>query len=183
MITSWSWQWLWPSLYKSNINDICFRKFRGWFCSFSSHSPIPLTEWTDHVNIYLMTKPHWLTGHGNQRLMKQSGREFSSINMRNQCIAGIEHKCGDSQFWYGLMNIKQLFTIIVKKCGEWTKTRFWEDWWTGDRPLNQSYPRLYSIGFGKGISVADSFDRGWGGFQFRRMLCGDTLNLWYTGTV
>jgi hypothetical protein len=63
-----------------------------------------------------MTNPHWLTGHGNRRLMKQSGREFSSINIWNQCIAGIEHKRGDSLFWYGLMNIiKQLFTIIIKE--------------------------------------------------------------------
>lgn len=52
----------------------------------------------------------------------------------------------DSQFWTGLMEIKDhlfesgRFLVQSRK-----QTRFWEDWWIGHKPLMQQYPTLYNI--------------------------------------
>ena len=66
--------------------------------------------------------------------------------VKNECISGIRPKPGDSQFWSGIMGVKNVFYKYCKKMvGDGRNTRFWEDWWVDDKPLRIRYPRLYNI--------------------------------------
>lgn len=56
--------------------------------------------------------------------------------------------------------------------------RFWEEWWIGDKPLKTDLPRLYHACFDKTKSVAEILCRGLDQVQFRRMVYGDSLDLW-----
>lgn len=86
---------------------------------------------------------------------------------------------GDSHFWTSLLGVKDLFYQHCKKMiGDGKNTRFWEDWWVGDKPLKFSYPRLYLLSFDHNISVANAVAKGWERFSFRRTLLGESLELW-----
>ena len=64
-------------------------------------------------------------------------------NAHKKCFSTVRHKPRDSQFWYGILRIKNTFyKYCRKKVGNGENTRFWEDWWVDDKPLNMSYPRL-----------------------------------------
>ena len=56
-------------------------------------------------------------------------------------------------------------------------TRFWEDWWVGDKPLKDACPSLYFIRNDHGISVCDAIDKGWHSFSFRRSLYAESKEL------
>jgi hypothetical protein len=61
----------------------------------------------------------------------------------------------------------------ITKNGE--KTLFWTDKWVNDSPLAVQFPRLYLLTFQKDITVKTTTSEGWGVFQFRRLLYGETL--------
>jgi hypothetical protein len=47
-----------------------------------------------------------------------------------------------------------------------------------DSPLAVQFPRLYLLTFQKDITVKTAKNEGWGVFQFRRLLYGETLQHW-----
>ena len=66
--------------------------------------------------------------------------------LQNKTLSQVTKQPADSQFWSGLMNVKDYFWArgnFEVKNGE--KVRFWEDCWIGQKPLMQQYPELYNI--------------------------------------
>jgi hypothetical protein len=56
--------------------------------------------------------------------------------MSSKYIGQVQHKPGDSQFWAGLMNVKELFLGFGGfKVNNGENTRFWEDVWIRNNPL------------------------------------------------
>jgi hypothetical protein len=99
--------------------------------------------------------------------------------LQNQVLANAEVGHGCSHFWHGLMSVNPIFQQhcerIIKK-GE--KTLFWTDKWVNNSPLAVQFPRLYLLTFQKDTIVKAAKNEGWGAFQFRRMLYGETLQQW-----
>ena len=44
------------------------------------------------------------------------------------------------------------------KHGNGGTIKFWEDYWVGDRPLKESFPRLYSVSDSKEMAVSEMGD-------------------------
>ena len=87
----------------------------------------------------------------------------------------VQAKPNDSPFWKGLMGVKyEFFARVFFLNGDGQLTRFWEDTWLGDTPLQSQYPSLYNIFQRKNVSVhkvlsnAPPLNSG-----FRRALIGD----------
>ena len=90
-----------------------------------------------------------------------------------------QEKNGDSQFWGGLLDIKDLFYRHARHIlGDVSNTRFWEYICIDEKAFTDEYPRLYYLSFDHNITVAVCISKGWAGFRFRRTLYGDTLVLW-----
>jgi hypothetical protein len=68
--------------------------------------------------------------------------------------------------------------IVKKKIGNGTNTRFCEDQWVSDTPLNLAYPRPNNLRFYKNTTVVEIFHKRWDNARFRRTLWQDTLQLW-----
>ena len=61
-------------------------------------------------------------------------------------LAQVTKQPGDSEFWSGLMAIKDHFFARGKfQVQDGNQIRFWEDWWVGQASLMQQYPTLYNI--------------------------------------
>jgi hypothetical protein len=85
----------------------------------------------------------------------------------------------DSQFWKGLMRVKEeFFSRGFFKIGDGLSTRFWEDVWLGDAPLAQQYPSLFNIAQRKNVLVADVLLHNPLNIAFRRNLHGHTWDRW-----
>jgi hypothetical protein len=100
--------------------------------------------------------------------------------MQDKTIGQIKRKSGDSQFWAGLMNVKELFLsfgTFQLKSG--TNIRFWKDIWIGNRSLNEQFPQLYRIVRHKHGSVANVFRWVPLNISFRRSLRGDNVQAWH----
>ena len=66
--------------------------------------------------------------------------------LHSKTLAQVDVNPTDSPFWKGLMRIKQeFFDRGFFKVGNGLSTRFWEDTWLGDSPLQSQYPSLYNI--------------------------------------
>lgn len=53
---------------------------------------------------------------------------------------------GGSQFWHSIHKIKEHFKLgAMFHLGDGTAVLFWHDWWTGDDPLKDRFPRLFDI--------------------------------------
>ena len=75
--------------------------------------------------------------------------------VKGRCISGIRRKPGDSQFWSGVLSVKNIFYKYCKKyIGNGENTRFWEDWWVDDKPLKDRCPRIYNLCREKNVIVA-----------------------------
>jgi hypothetical protein len=67
-------------------------------------------------------------------------------NLGNKTLTQVNRKPRDSQFWIGLMNIKDQFLSMGNfKLQDGKQIRFWEDKWLGDNTLKEQYPNLYNI--------------------------------------
>ena len=54
----------------------------------------------------------------------------------SKTLTQVEKKSGDSQFWLGLMSVKQYFLkSMMFKVQNGKQTRFWEDKWMGNSAL------------------------------------------------
>lgn len=45
--------------------------------------------------------------------------------------------------------------------GDGANTRLWEDWWVDEKPLKDSYVRLYNLSFAHEIAVVEAFNKDW----------------------
>ena len=66
--------------------------------------------------------------------------------LSSKSLPQVQAKPNDSDFWRGLMKIKE----EVLACGSFQikdgkQTRFWEDTWVGQRPFKEQYPSIYNI--------------------------------------
>jgi hypothetical protein len=78
--------------------------------------------------------------------------------MGNKSLTQVQRKSGDSQFWSGLMDIKDQFISMGHfRVQNGTLIRFWEDKWIGDSALKDQYPNLYNIVRKKSMTIADVF--------------------------
>ena len=56
--------------------------------------------------------------------------------LKSKTLTQVEKKPGDSQFWSGLMSVKQEFLKwMTFKVQNGKQTRFWEDKWIGNSAL------------------------------------------------
>jgi hypothetical protein len=66
--------------------------------------------------------------------------------LRSKTIIQVTRKPGDSQFWSGLMNVKEhFFNMGNFDVHDGRQTRLWEDSWLGTTRLKHQYPNLYNI--------------------------------------
>ena len=66
--------------------------------------------------------------------------------VKDKTLSQVQAKPMDSQFWKGLMSVKDDFFKRGKfELGAGTNISFWDDVWLGDAPLSQQYPSLYNI--------------------------------------
>jgi hypothetical protein len=97
----------------------------------------------------------------------------------NKTLSQAQKKKGDSQFWSGLMEVKNILLERGKfEVHDGTQTRFWEDLWIGREPLMKSYPSLYSITRKKNVTVAQVLATTPLGITFRRAVVGENWNKW-----
>lgn len=95
-------------------------------------------------------------------------------------ISLLKFKNGDSHFWHGLMEIKNIFLKFCSRViGNGEKTLFWEDSWIGGKPLNEQFPNLYNITLTKHITVAKLKQKGINCIKFTRDLSGGRLRDWH----
>ena len=91
--------------------------------------------------------------------------------MKDQPIGKIEKKPGDSQFWSGLMKVKDQFLGLgTFQLNNGKKIRFWEDVWIGNMSLKDKYPTLYNLVRRKNATVASVFSSIPLNVSFRRSL-------------
>jgi hypothetical protein len=76
----------------------------------------------------------------------------------SKTISQVTKNLGDSQFWSGLMNVKNdflsMWSFIIQDGKE---IRFWEDIWLGNTTLKVQYPNLFNIVQKKSVIVVEIF--------------------------
>ena len=95
-------------------------------------------------------------------------------------LSQISRRQGDSQFWSGLMNIKDQFLRwghFEVRNGQ--ATRFWKDKWVTSRPLSEQFPNLFNIVRNKSALVAYVFSDTNLNLSFRRTIMGNKLVEWH----
>jgi hypothetical protein len=66
--------------------------------------------------------------------------------LRDKTLTHVQYISGDSQFWAGLMKVKEEFLSLGKfDLGDGSQARFWEDSWIRPRLLKSLFPALYNI--------------------------------------
>ncbi|WVZ81051.1 LOW QUALITY PROTEIN: hypothetical protein U9M48_028478 [Paspalum notatum var. saurae] len=91
--------------------------------------------------------------------------------IKDKTIGEVQWKSGDSQFWLGLMKVKNSFlSIATFNVHSGTQCRFWEDRWLGKFAHKDQFPSLYNIARKKHISVANVVSGTPLNISFRRAL-------------
>ena len=94
--------------------------------------------------------------------------------LKNKTLSQIEKKNGFSQFWNGLLGVKDIFLSLGKfKLDNGTQIRFWEDKWLGSQALKIQYSNLFDIVWKKQATMADVFNSAPLNVSFRRALVGN----------
>ena len=94
-------------------------------------------------------------------------------------MSQVSKKAGDSHFWSGLMEVKDLFLSLgVFNVHSGDQTRFWVDLWLGNKTLKDEYPALYRITRRKNVTVANVLNSRPLNVSFRRALSGNKLTQW-----
>jgi hypothetical protein len=83
------------------------------------------------------------------------GNNYLGINIqKNKTLTQVQHMPRDSQFWAGLMKVKEEILSLGRfGLGDGSQVRFWEDAWITPRPLKSIFPALYNIVRRKWASV------------------------------
>jgi hypothetical protein len=100
--------------------------------------------------------------------------------LNRKTFTQVAKRPGDSQFWMGLMEIKD--TILAKgrfQVNNGRQARFWEDVWVGGQALKDTYPTLYNITRRKNVSVASVISEVPVNMSFRRALTGSNRQKWF----
>jgi hypothetical protein len=99
--------------------------------------------------------------------------------LRGKTLSQVTAKPTDSQFWKGLMRVKEdFFSRGSFKIGNGHMARFWEDTWLGDLPLAILYPSIYNIVRQKNVLVADVLSVALLNIEFRRALTENKWDTW-----
>jgi hypothetical protein len=94
--------------------------------------------------------------------------------LKGKTLSQAVRKAGDSHFWSGLMEVKDLVLRRGRfKVQDGTQARFWEDKWLGKDPLMTVYPNLYRIVRRKNMSAAQVLSTTPLNVSFRRTLVGE----------
>lgn len=56
---------------------------------------------------------------------------------------------------------------------------FWSDVWLGEKPLSVQFPRLFLLTFSNNFTVAKALSDNMSLIRFRRVLWGETADMWY----
>jgi hypothetical protein len=66
--------------------------------------------------------------------------------LKGRTLSHVAKKKGDSRFWAGLMEVKDLVLQRGRfRVQDGSQNRFWEDLWLGKDPLMVKYPSLYKM--------------------------------------
>ncbi|WVZ66350.1 hypothetical protein U9M48_015586, partial [Paspalum notatum var. saurae] len=96
--------------------------------------------------------------------------------LHHKSITQVSKKPGDSQFWSGLMGVRnQFLSFGFFRTQNGQCVRFWEDKWNGRR----AFMDLYRIVRKKHVTVASVLNSVPLNVSFRRTLIGDNLVSWY----
>ena len=97
----------------------------------------------------------------------------------DKTLSQVSKKAGDSHFWSGLMEVKDLFLSLgVFKVHSGDQTRFWKGLWLGNKTLKDECPELYRITRRKNVTVASVLNSRPLNISFRRALLGNNLTQW-----
>ncbi|WVZ77334.1 hypothetical protein U9M48_025213 [Paspalum notatum var. saurae] len=100
--------------------------------------------------------------------------------LHSKAIIQVSKQPGDSQFWVGLMHVKeQVLYFGSFKLQNGKQIRFWEDRWVGDKPLMLTYPMLYRVVRRKNVTVDTVLNTVPLNVSFRRALIGEKLIAWH----
>jgi hypothetical protein len=100
--------------------------------------------------------------------------------LKTQMITHVQKKLGDSQFWSGLIKVKDSFLSLGHfKLNNGVHIRFWEDKWLGYYTLQHHFPSLYTIVCRKNVSMAKVFSSVPRNISFWRGLVCNNLSLWH----
>jgi hypothetical protein len=78
--------------------------------------------------------------------------------LSTKTITQVTRNPGDSQFWSGLMSVKDDFLNMGRfQLQDGKEIRFWEDTWLGNTTLKVQYPNLFNIVRQKSATVAEVF--------------------------
>ncbi|WVZ69750.1 hypothetical protein U9M48_018486 [Paspalum notatum var. saurae] len=119
----------------------------------------------------------WLFKLANENGLWQ--RLLRNKYLRNETLTQVEKKPGDSQFWSGLMEIKDQFLNLgsfILKNG--TQIRSWEDIWLGGTSLKYQYPSLFNIVRKKHATVAEVLGSNPLNVSFRSLEEGNDVLKW-----
>jgi hypothetical protein len=126
-------------------------------------------------NICLLSKWLWKLENSDGPWQKLVRAKYLNRTSVSQCAV----KPLDSHFWQGVMKVSPFFyRCCRKKVGNGENTMFWEDVWLGNIPFRERFARLYNLTFSINFMVAKVFKEGWGCIRFRRVLWGETAQLW-----
>jgi len=104
--------------------------------------------------------------------------------VKDKCLSQIKKRPGDSQFWSGLMEVKELVLQYGRfRINDGSQIRFWEDKWIDQQPLMQKFPDLYRIVRTKEVSVASLLSSTPLNMAFRRGLEGEIERMAQSGIL
>ncbi|WVZ49680.1 hypothetical protein U9M48_001017 [Paspalum notatum var. saurae] len=112
------------------------------------------------------------------------GRYIVNQKIKYNTLSQVEKKSRDSQFWSGLMVVKNQFLNLgsfILQNG--TQITFWEDIWLGNETLNHQYPYLFNIVQKKHATLAEVLTSSPLNISFRRDLVGDKLTDWHIPVI
>jgi hypothetical protein len=100
--------------------------------------------------------------------------------LRGKTLTQVQYMPGDSQFWAGLINVKDEFLSMDRfDLGDGSQVRFWEDSRITPHPIKTIFSTLYNIVRKKSASVRSVLSMTPLNVAFRRSLMEVNLQAWH----